>query len=45
MAIAQFKDLCLDADDPARLGVFWAGVLGRTWAAQENAHTILNVLH
>jgi hypothetical protein len=27
MAIAQFKDLCLDAGDPARLGAFWAAVL------------------
>jgi hypothetical protein len=36
MAIARFKDLCLDAGDPARLGAFWAAVLGRTWQAQEN---------
>ena len=34
MAIARFKDLCLDAVDPARLGAFWASVLGRTWEAQ-----------
>jgi hypothetical protein len=33
MAIARFKDLCLDAGDPARLGPFWASVLGRTWEA------------
>ena len=36
MAIARFKGLCLDAGDPARLGVFWAAVLGRTWAAEGN---------
>ena len=41
MAIAQFKDLCLDARDPARLGMFWAGVLGRTWQAQENGNGLL----
>ncbi len=35
MAIARFKDLCLDARDPARLGAFWASVLGRTWEAQD----------
>ena len=31
MALARFKDLCMDAADPARLGEFWAEVLGRTW--------------
>ena len=41
MAIAQFKDLSLDAGDPARLGMFWAGVLGRTWQAQENGNGLL----
>jgi len=41
MAIAQFKDLSLDANDPARLGVFWAGVLGRTWQAQEDGDGLL----
>lgn len=35
MAMARFKDLCLDAGDPARLGAFWASALGRTWEAQE----------
>ena len=24
MAIARYKDLCMDAGDPATLGVFWA---------------------
>jgi len=28
MALATFKDLCLDANDPVALGTFWAGVLG-----------------
>jgi hypothetical protein len=27
MALATFKDLCLDAVDPARLGAFWASAL------------------
>jgi len=27
MAIARFKDLCIDASDPRLLGAFWAGVL------------------
>jgi hypothetical protein len=31
MAIARFKDLCLDTTDPARAGRFWADVLGLTW--------------
>jgi hypothetical protein len=41
MAIAQFKDLSLDANDPARLGAFWAGVLGRTWQTQEDGDGLL----
>jgi hypothetical protein len=41
MAIARFKDLCLDAGDPARLGAFWATVLGRTWEARENGEGLL----
>ncbi len=28
MAIARYKDLCMDAADPVRLGRFWAEVLG-----------------
>ena len=27
--IARFRDLCLDANDPALVGAFWAAVLGR----------------
>jgi hypothetical protein len=41
VAIARFKDLCLDAGDPARLGPFWATVLGRTWKAQDNGDGLL----
>ena len=28
--LARFRDLCLDANDPAVVGAFWAAVLGRT---------------
>lgn len=28
--IAIFRDLCLDANDPQKVGAFWAAVLGRT---------------
>jgi hypothetical protein len=35
MALATFKDLCLDATDPAILGPFWAGVLGLRWDPNE----------
>ena len=41
MTIARFKDLCLDAEDPGRLGAFWAAVLGRSWQAQENGDAVL----
>jgi Glyoxalase-like domain len=41
MAIARFKDLCLDAGDPGRLGGFWAAALGRTWQARENGEGLL----
>ena len=41
MAIARFKDLCIDADDPARLGAFWARVLDRAWEPKENAAGLL----
>jgi len=36
MAIARFKDLCLDAGSTARLGEFWAAVLGRDWELKED---------
>ena len=41
MAIARFKDLCLDAGDPARLGAFWAAVLDRTWEARDDGEGLL----
>lgn len=28
MPLVSFKDLCIDAQDPARLGMFWAAALG-----------------
>jgi len=41
MAIAQFKDLAIDAGDPARLGAFWAAALGRTWTAKDDGDGLL----
>jgi Glyoxalase-like domain len=41
MATARFKDLCLDAGDPARLGPFWAAALGRAWETQEGGDGLL----
>lgn len=41
MAIAQFKDLCMDASDTARLGAFWSAVLVRDWKTQENGDGLL----
>jgi hypothetical protein len=41
MAIARFKDLCLDAGDPPRLGAFWAAVLGRTWETKDDGDGLL----
>src|SRR5687767_13013044 len=32
---SRFKDLCIDANDPALLGRFWASVLDRTWEPDE----------
>jgi hypothetical protein len=31
MALARFRKVCLDAQDPVRLGTFWAAALGRTF--------------
>lgn len=31
----------MDADDPARLGVFWAAAIGRTWEAKEDGEGLL----
>jgi hypothetical protein len=30
MVVARYRDLCIDAVDPLRMGSFWAAVLGRT---------------
>jgi Glyoxalase-like domain len=36
VALAQWKDLCIDAAEPAVLGRFWAAALGRTWEPTED---------
>jgi len=41
MALARFKDLCLDAVDPARLGQFYAAVLGRSFEPDEDGEAVL----
>jgi hypothetical protein len=41
MALARFKDLSMDAGDPARLGGFWARVLDLSWQAQEGGDGLL----
>ncbi|HSZ39903.1 MAG TPA: VOC family protein [Trebonia sp.] len=41
MAIARFKDLCLDANEPGRLGLFWGAVLGRGWEARDDGDGLL----
>lgn len=41
MAIARFKDLCLDAGDVARVGMFWAAVLGRRWKVMDNGDGLM----
>jgi len=41
MPIARFKDLCLDAVDPAGLGKFYAAVLGRSWEADADGDGVL----
>ncbi len=41
MPIARFKDLCIDANDPARLGRFWAGALGRAFEARDDGDVVL----
>jgi hypothetical protein len=41
MPIARFKDLCLDANDPDKLGPFWAEVLGLTWQLQDDGDGVL----
>jgi hypothetical protein len=41
MALATYKDLCIDATDPVRLGEFWAGVLDLELHRQDNGDTYL----
>ena len=41
MAIARFKDLCLDAVDVGRMGEFWAAVLDRAWETKEDDDGVL----
>lgn len=38
MALAVFKDLCVDADDPSMLGGFWGKVLDRVWEPKEDSN-------
>jgi hypothetical protein len=41
MAIATYKDLCIDAGDPVLLGEFWAAALGLELHRQESGDTYL----
>jgi hypothetical protein len=41
MAIARFKDLCLDAGDVTIYGQFWAAVLDLAWERQEDGDGVL----
>jgi hypothetical protein len=41
MALARFKDLCMDATDPARLGGFWAEALGRSWEPDDDGEGLV----
>jgi Glyoxalase-like domain len=36
MALAAFKDLCLDAVNAGRVGSWWADVLGQTWNQRDD---------
>lgn len=40
MAIARFKDLCVDAGDPARLGAFWAAASDRTLETKDGSYLL-----
>jgi hypothetical protein len=42
MALAHFKKLCIDANDPSRLGAFWAAVLGVTWTPDDNGDGLVS---
>jgi hypothetical protein len=41
VTIAYFKDVCLDAAEPARVGSFWATVLGLGWEAHDDGDGVL----
>jgi catechol 2,3-dioxygenase-like lactoylglutathione lyase family enzyme len=41
MPLATFKDLCIDAADPATLGAFWAGALGLELHLQDGGDAYL----
>ena len=41
MAPAAYKDLCLDAQDPLRLGRFWAGALGLEFVECDDGDAVL----
>lgn len=41
-AIASYKDLCIDAVDPVRLGRFWASVLGRELSQRDDGLVVLD---
>ena len=41
MAIATYKDLCIDATDPAVLGRFWADALGLELQTQSSGDVVL----
>ncbi len=42
MALAAYKDFCLDAVDPLRLGTFWAAVLGLELAEAGEGDAVLH---
>jgi catechol 2,3-dioxygenase-like lactoylglutathione lyase family enzyme len=42
MALARFKKLCIDANDPSRLGAFWAAVLGATWTPHDTGEGLVS---
>lgn len=41
MAIARYRDLCIDALDPVRAGTFWSVVLGRTLEEADAEQAVL----
>jgi hypothetical protein len=40
-AVARWKDLCLDAEDPAATGPFWAAVLGLGGETSTGTHSLV----